>query len=253
MLRMTAEPSSNIVEFQIDGTITQEEYDRIAKDFEGKIAEHGKVRILKDVATFHGFGNLNFGKAIQFSLNHMKDIEKTAVVSDLDWTGPMIKTMKPFMGMKVCQFKRSEIEKARAWLRTKATLTTAAPSSPDKDAKPALSWQEAKNGVIELEILGHITKADVQLATSKLKEAFTRHEKIRLIEILRHFKGMDPSAFWEDLKLIRDVGRFSHVAIVSDRGWVHGFSRIMDAMFSAEIRVFKLSELNQARTWIHEA
>ena len=80
MLRMTAEPSSNIVEFQIDGTITQEEYDRIAKDFEGKIAEHGKVRILKDVATFHGFGNLNFGKAIQFSLNHMKDIEKTAVV-----------------------------------------------------------------------------------------------------------------------------------------------------------------------------
>ncbi|GJL62723.1 MAG: hypothetical protein NPIRA04_13770 [Nitrospirales bacterium] len=254
MVKMMTALDSNIVEFRIDGTITQEEYDRIATAFEEKIAKHGKVRMLKDVGTFQGFSNLNFGKAIQFSLNHMKDIEKAAVVSDLDWTGPMIKAMKPLIGMEVRQFKRSEIEEARAWLRTDP-MFEAAPSisSPGTNTKPGFSWHEDEAGVIELEILGHITKADIQLATSKLREAFSRHEKIRLIEIIRHFEGMDPSAVWEDLKLIRDVGKFGHVAVVSDRGWVHGFSRIMDAIFSAEIRVFKLNDIEQARTWIHDA
>lgn len=254
MLKMMTEPNSNIVEFWIDGTITQEEYDRIATAFEEKIAKHGKVRILKDVETFQGFSNLNFGKANKFSLNHMKDIKKAAVVTELDWTGPMIKAMKPLLGMEVRQFKCSEIEEARTWLRTEPMFEAAAPlPSPGTDAKPGLSWHEDETGVIELEILGYITKADIQLATSKLREAFTRHEKIRLIEIIRHFEGMDPSAVWEDLKLTRNVGKFSHVAVVGDRGWVHGDSRIMDAIFSAEIQVFNLNEVEQARTWIHEA
>lgn len=66
MVKMMTALDSNIVEFRIDGTITQEEYDRIATAFEEKIAKHGKVRMLKDVGTFQGFSNLNFGKVIHF-------------------------------------------------------------------------------------------------------------------------------------------------------------------------------------------
>lgn len=253
-MEMTSIPGSNIVEFRVEGKITQVEYDRMARAFEEKIAEHGTVKVLKYMGTFDGFGDLDFGKAILFSLKHMKDIEKTALVSDLGWTGPVIKAMKPLMGMEVREFKSSEIEEARAWLGIETTGKAALPSSSfQADAKPGFSWKEDETGVIEIEIFRRITKRDLQMVTGMFKDVFARHEKIRLIEILRHFEGMDLSAFWEDLKLIRDVGKFSHVAVVSDRGWVHGLSRMMDAIFSAEIRVFTLKEIEQARTWIHEA
>src|SRR3546814_19506211 len=80
-----------------------------------------------------------------------------------------------------------------------------------------------------------------------------RHGTVKLLEVLKNIGWVDPSIWWKDtiwgLTRIRDFGR---CAVVTDKGWVGPFARAIGALMPAEVRVFPLDSIKEARTWLQE-
>ena len=109
-------------------------------------------------------------------------------------------------------------------------------------------------GIVEISLDGRIGRADFDRVVTQLEAMFERHDRIRMLEEVRQFSGIDPSLMWEDakfsLKHLRDIG---HCAVVTDKGWVGPFAKAAGALTPCKVRVFGLDELAAARAWLREA
>ena len=88
--------------------------------------------------------------------------------------------------------------------------------------------------------------------------ALDRGEKLKiLIELPDDFHGLDLDALWEDLKAAGSVGLKHRTAgekfaVVTDKDWVrHGVSAF-GWLSPGELRVFDLSERDEAIAWLND-
>lgn len=116
--------------------------------------------------------------------------------------------------------------------------------------------QDTGSNVVEVEVDGEVTAEEFDRALEQMQEAIDRHGKVKVLEKLGTL-AMPPipwSKFWDDLKFgfdhLRDL---THVAVVADQSWVAGYVKILDPLFRAELKVFKLDEIERARQWLKEA
>ena len=116
MLDYKEDTDAGIVEITVDGRITREEFDDVAAKLEALIASHGKIRILEIVNDFQGIETSAFWDDLKFSLRHLNDFSKCAVVSDKQWVNLWSTLLRPFISCEVEHFEPDEIEMARAWL-----------------------------------------------------------------------------------------------------------------------------------------
>ncbi len=108
-----------------------------------------------------------------------------------------------------------------------------------------------ENNVVELAIEGKLTEADFDSAIAQLKADISKHGKLRLLEELRSFEGMDPIALWKDAQFgLTHVGDFTHVAVVADAEWVRTISAAANNILSTKVRAFESSQIEDARTWL---
>lgn len=108
--------------------------------------------------------------------------------------------------------------------------------------------------IAEITVSGRVTAEDYELAVTPMQAFIDRHGTIRLIEVVESFKGFDPSILWEGLKFdMRNIPHISHVAVVSDLGWIGPMSKAAGALISTDLRTFGLNELDAARDWIRTA
>lgn len=111
--------------------------------------------------------------------------------------------------------------------------------------------------LVELEIDGAVSRTDFETLLPKMQSFIERHEKIRLIEVVKTFEwpGVDMFAmFWEGMKFdFYAIPRISHCAVVSDIGWMSPLSKAAGAVISTKLRTFEMSELDTARDWIKSA
>ena len=68
---------------------------------------------------------------------------------------------------------------------------------------------------------------------------------------------MEPAAVWEDLKLEVDLGIrhrdvWERIAVVTDLGWLWRAFELFSWMVPGEMRLFRESELEQAKAWLVE-
>ena len=89
-------------------------------------------------------------------------------------------------------------------------------------------------------------------ATAKKLEAFiARHGKVRVLEIIHDFEGMDAKALWHDLKFsLRHLNDFSRCAIVSDAKFLSLWSAIAEPFIDCEVAYFPPDEVDAARDWL---
>jgi hypothetical protein len=87
-----------------------------------------------------------------------------------------------------------------------------------------------------------------------IEEKLKKNAKIRLIyHIDSDFTGFELSAIWDDAKLgMKHLSEFERVAFVSDHDMLNSMVKFFSHMIKSKIKIFKDSELDEAKQWIVE-
>jgi SpoIIAA-like len=104
------------VEMEISERVSIEEFDATAKKLETFIAKHGQVRVLEVIHDFDGMDAAALWHDLKFSLRHVNDFSRVAIVSDAKFLSIWSTMAQPFIDCEVAYFQPDEIEEARDWL-----------------------------------------------------------------------------------------------------------------------------------------
>lgn len=105
--------------------------------------------------------------------------------------------------------------------------------------------------VVEITAEGTITNHELEETIKGLRAEFDQNGKTRVIEIIRHFTGIELSAIWTDIRLgVPLAHKIDRVAVVADQTWIRQLATLGHLFTRAEMKVFPPAELEQARAWI---
>lgn len=110
--------------------------------------------------------------------------------------------------------------------------------------------------VLGLRISGHVTREDFQTVVIPVVEAaFKREQKLDIYcQVDSDFAGVELAALWDDLKVgLGNFRRWERIAVVTDIAWIGNALNVFGFLKPGQVRVFSLSEAEQARAWITEA
>ncbi|NJR55397.1 MAG: STAS/SEC14 domain-containing protein [Acaryochloris sp. CRU_2_0] len=108
----------------------------------------------------------------------------------------------------------------------------------------------SNNNVVELTVDGKITTADFKSLMAKVEADFAKYGKLRVLEDIHSFKGIDPMVLWSALQQIRRIYDVTHAAIVVDAKWLRMISEVISGIYPFEIKVFERSLIEEARFWL---
>jgi SpoIIAA-like len=111
-------------------------------------------------------------------------------------------------------------------------------------------------GTLGFRARGQVTAGDYErVIVPDVEAAFALNRKLRVLYITAEdFTGFDPGAMWDDAKMgMRHFSGWDRVALVSDVPWLRTTTSAMSFMIPAEIRLFHLSEQDEAKRWITES
>jgi hypothetical protein len=97
------------VEIVIKGFVSTQEVEDTAKKLEAFIARHGKVNVLEIIEDFEGMDATAFWQDFKFSLVHLNDFSRCAIVSDGKWVTPWSEIVAPFFKGEVRYFPRMRL------------------------------------------------------------------------------------------------------------------------------------------------
>ena len=101
-----------------------------------------------------------------------------------------------------------------------------------------------ETGTVEIKVDGRVTRDVFDQISTQLEAFIVRHGKVRVLEIIDHFGGIDASVLWDDLKFSwRHLNDFSRVAIVTDRRWTELWAKAAGRFVKCEIALFHQNEL----------
>lgn len=116
MLEYRELDNAKTVEITVSGHVSTDEFDRTAERLEAFIARHGQIRVLEVIRSFDGMDAKAFWHDIRFSLRHLKDFSRCAVICEASIFDLWSELVSPFMSCEVRQYRPEEIEAARRWL-----------------------------------------------------------------------------------------------------------------------------------------
>lgn len=109
-------------------------------------------------------------------------------------------------------------------------------------------------GIFELTVSGKITGEDFDALTGPLDAFVKTHGKIKLLEIVKDFKGFDPMLMWRGAKYdISILPHITHCAVVSDMGWISPLTKAAGTFMSTKLRTFDMAGEEDARAWLDGA
>jgi SpoIIAA-like len=86
-----------------------------------------------------------------------------------------------------------------------------------------LSYKEYDNAqAVEIVLAGRVLTEEFDKIAHKLETFIKRHGRVRVLEVIKDFEGMDARTFWHDFKFsMRHLSDFSRVAIVANPSTHH--------------------------------
>jgi hypothetical protein len=118
MIDVQEHPDSNIVEMEVAGAVTAQEFDDTLAKLEAAIARHGRIRLLERIGELDTppIPWTKLWADVKFSFEHLSDVTHVAVVADQGWISAYVNMLNPLMKAELKQFKTAELEAARTWL-----------------------------------------------------------------------------------------------------------------------------------------
>jgi hypothetical protein len=108
-----------IVTLTFTGKVDKADYELFVPQLEGLLKENKPVRILVELREFQGWTVGALWEDTKFGAKHFNDIDRLAVVGDRRWEKGLAAFIKPFTTAEVRYFDKTELEKAKSWLREK--------------------------------------------------------------------------------------------------------------------------------------
>lgn len=237
-------PNNNIIELTVEGEITEADFASAIARIKTDIQNHGKLRMLEDIRSFEGIDPTALWQDAQFGLAHVNDFTHVAIIADAEWMRTFAAAAGNLLSARVKAFEPSQTEAARAWLLT----------APDSAQLTGLEYKRHEDSnVVELVVEGKITAASFDDFVRQAEADFEKHGKLRILEEIRSFEGIDPIAFWHDLQYIRRINDVTHAAIVADAKWMRSLTEAIKGFYPFEVRAFERSQIEEARTWLKTA
>jgi hypothetical protein len=109
------------------------------------------------------------------------------------------------------------------------------------------------DNVLAIAAKGRVTAKDYdEVLIPKIDETIQRYGKVRCFyELGPDYSGFDAGAAWKDFKLgVAHITRWERVAVVTDVGWIRGMMKAFRFLIPGDIRIFGVSEADDARNWI---
>jgi len=120
-VQLSEKNGGKVLEVQVSGKLTREDYARFVPEFERLIKEHGKIGVLFEMADFHGWKAAALWEDLKVGVKHFADIERLAMVGEKRWEKGMSAFCRPFTTAEVRYFDRAQIGEARAWLKVEGS------------------------------------------------------------------------------------------------------------------------------------
>lgn len=113
-----------------------------------------------------------------------------------------------------------------------------------------------ETNIVELVVDGEITEEEFDDIWTRLNGLIETYGTLRVLKRVESL-GSPPlpmSRWWDDISLgFQNLGKFTHVALVTDLGWATSLSRILNPILKPEIKCFSLSEEADALDWLKTA
>src|ERR1043165_2855511 len=84
MLSYKEYDNAQAVEIVLSGRVSTEEFDKVARKLEAFIERHCEIRVLEVIKDFEGMDVGAFWHDVQFSLRHVQDFSRIAMVTNPD-------------------------------------------------------------------------------------------------------------------------------------------------------------------------
>jgi hypothetical protein len=116
--------------------------------------------------------------------------------------------------------------------------------------------EQPGTNIVEMTVSGSITAQEFDDALAVFKGAIERHGRIRVLENVGELETppVPWTKLWEDVKFsVKHLSDVTHVAVVADQGWIGAYVNMLNPALKAELKHFKRTELDVARTWLAQA
>ena len=113
-------------------------------------------------------------------------------------------------------------------------------------------------GTLGFRASGKITSDEYRQMMEPIYAALERGEKLNIyFELADDFDGLDLGALWQDMRAAGSVGlkhrsSWQRMALLTDKDWVRHAASAFGWLAPGELRLFELSERDEARTWLAE-
>ncbi len=115
---ITEAENGKVIEIELSGKLTAEDYEQFVPLAEQRIQQFGKVRMLVVMQDFHGWEAGALWDDIKFDVKHFNDIERLALVGESRWEKGMSVFCKPFTTADIKYFEHTELAAAREWIQS---------------------------------------------------------------------------------------------------------------------------------------
>lgn len=116
MYRIVDNESENIVGLKVEDKLTAVDYETLTPYFENLIDQCGQVSFLCDMSNCSGIEIQAFWKDFKFSIQHLRDFKRVALVGDQRWLQWWTKLFDPLAKNEVQCFHLDQIDDAWKWL-----------------------------------------------------------------------------------------------------------------------------------------
>lgn len=115
-LELLEQSPGKIAHVRMSGRISTEEYERYLADLESRIQQYGKIRILGEIEDYHGLDAGAWWEDRKFRVQHMRDIERIAVVGGPKWWKAIGEFLAPLVHVEARFLEAGQEEEARRWI-----------------------------------------------------------------------------------------------------------------------------------------
>lgn len=106
----------------------------------------------------------------------------------------------------------------------------------------------------EIVVDGKISDEEMNTVMNAMKADLDGGARLKLLEDIRAFEGMEPAAFFKDPRFgIAMAKGISHVALVTDAQWLKVVAETFSFVSPAKIKVFERAKIDEAKTWLSSA
>ncbi len=116
-INLEEKDQKKIVFITFKGKVNRNDYDLLVPQLEGIIRKGGNIRLLIELRDFEGWTLGALWEDAKFSLMHVKNIVKFAIVGGRKWEKTLALFIKPFVKARIKYFDMDQMDEAKIWIR----------------------------------------------------------------------------------------------------------------------------------------